>query len=99
MSIDLFFNSLADPLSSYLFHSRPIKREGLTPKTPIVLGDWPQTYAPILQTKLYNLNRVYVGEGEAELADFTPSFLWLLRDFYLTLEEDGRQVGKNPNRP
>lgn len=32
------------------------------------------------------------GEGEAELADFTPSFLWLLRDFYLTLEEDGRQV-------
>ncbi len=33
------------------------------------------------------------GEGEAELADFTPSFLWLLRDFYLTLEEDGRQVG------
>ena len=32
------------------------------------------------------------GEGEAELADFTPSFLWLLRDFYLTLEEDGRQA-------
>ena len=32
------------------------------------------------------------GEGEAELSDFTPAFLWLLRDFYLTLEEDGRQV-------
>ena len=32
------------------------------------------------------------GEGEAELADFTPAFLWLLRDFYLQLEEEGRQV-------
>ena len=29
---------------------------------------------------------------DAELARFTPSFLWLLRDFYLTLEEDGRKV-------
>jgi hypothetical protein len=28
-----------------------------------------------------------------ELASFTPSFLWLLRDFYLRLEdEQGRQV-------
>jgi hypothetical protein len=33
------------------------------------------------------------GESEAaELANFTPSFLWLLRDFYLTLEEDNRTV-------
>ena len=33
------------------------------------------------------------GEGdENELANFTPAFLWLLRDFYLTLEEDGRQA-------
>ena len=32
------------------------------------------------------------GESEAELSNFTPSFLWLLRDFYLTLEEDGRTV-------
>ncbi|KAK9825847.1 hypothetical protein WJX81_003554 [Elliptochloris bilobata] len=33
------------------------------------------------------------GEGEEnELANFTPAFLWLLRDFYLTLEEDGRQL-------
>ena len=31
---------------------------------------------------------------ESDLADFTPSFLWLLRDFYLTLEEDGRKVLK-----
>ena len=27
-----------------------------------------------------------------ELAQFTPSFLWLLRDFYLSLEEDGRKI-------
>jgi hypothetical protein len=37
-----------------------------------------------------------------ELASFTPSFLWLLRDFYLRLEdEQGRQVcatGRWPNR-
>jgi len=37
------------------------------------------------------------GEGEAELADFTPAFLWLLRDFYLQLEEEGRQVN-NPHQ-
>ena len=33
------------------------------------------------------------GESsEAELASFTPAFLWLLRDFYLSLEEEGRPV-------
>ncbi|KAK9918012.1 hypothetical protein WJX75_000546 [Coccomyxa subellipsoidea] len=32
------------------------------------------------------------GESEAELSNFTPSFLWLLRDFYLTLEEEGRTI-------
>ncbi|KAK9820375.1 hypothetical protein WJX72_009644 [[Myrmecia] bisecta] len=32
------------------------------------------------------------GENASELADFTPSFLWLLRDFYLTLEENGRKL-------
>lgn len=31
-------------------------------------------------------------DDSAELASFTPAFLWLLRDFYLRLEEDGRQV-------
>ncbi len=31
-------------------------------------------------------------QDETELAAFTPAFLWLLRDFYLRLEEDGRQV-------
>ena len=30
--------------------------------------------------------------GENDLADFTPAFLWLLRDFYLTLEEEGHKV-------
>jgi hypothetical protein len=29
-----------------------------------------------------------------ELREFTPSFLWLLRDFYLKLEDEaGRKVG------
>ena len=36
---------------------------------------------------------MHTGEADAhELSNFTPSFLWLLRDFYLTLEEDGRTV-------
>lgn len=36
---------------------------------------------------------LFVGQAaESELSEFTPSFLWLLRDFYLQLEEDGRQV-------
>jgi len=32
------------------------------------------------------------AEDPTELASFTPSFIWLLRDFYLKLEEDGRVV-------
>lgn len=33
------------------------------------------------------------GESSrAELAAFTPAFLWLLRDFYLSLEEEGREA-------
>lgn len=31
-------------------------------------------------------------EDQRELGEFTPSFLWLLRDFYFDLEEDGRKV-------
>ena len=27
--------------------------------------------------------------GNERLGDFTPAFLWLLRDFYLKLEEEG----------
>ena len=41
---------------------------------------------------------MHAAEGaqqETELSDFTPAFLWLLRDSYLTLEEDGRQVGQS----
>lgn len=31
---------------------------------------------------------------DKELREFTPSFLWLLRDFYLKLEDEyGRKVG------
>ena len=34
-----------------------------------------------------------VGQApNADLSQFTPSFLWLLRDFYLQLEEGGRQI-------
>jgi hypothetical protein len=35
---------------------------------------------------------LHAGQSSKELAEFTPSFLWLLRDFYLQLEEDGRAV-------
>jgi len=31
-------------------------------------------------------------ENKKELGQFSPSFIWLLRDFYLDLEEDGQQV-------
>jgi hypothetical protein len=36
---------------------------------------------------------VAAAEDAYELRSFTPSFLWLLRDFYLDLEEDGHKVG------
>eukprot|EP00892_Ulva_mutabilis_P000560 jgi/Ulvmu1/10504/UM064_0042.1 len=48
-----------------------------------------------LVTEMTKHIRVRANKGEAaesELSEFTPSFLWLLRDFYLQLEEDGRQV-------
>ncbi|KFM22751.1 Interferon-induced guanylate-binding protein 1 [Auxenochlorella protothecoides] len=47
-----------------------------------------------LVTEMTKHIRVRAGGGEdaSELAAFTPSFLWLLRDFYLTLEEDGRSL-------
>lgn len=32
------------------------------------------------------------ADDATELSGFTPAFLWLLRDFYLDLEEDGRKV-------
>ncbi|GMH33309.1 hypothetical protein BSKO_01143 [Bryopsis sp. KO-2023] len=33
-----------------------------------------------------------VAEGGGSLGEFFPSFLWLLRDFYLDLVEDGRKI-------
>ena len=30
---------------------------------------------------------------DGRLGEYSPTFLWLLRDFYLKLEEDGRKVG------
>lgn len=41
----------------------------------------------------YCLVWLTAGNNE-QLGEFSPTFLWLLRDFYLKLEEDGRQVGK-----
>ena len=35
---------------------------------------------------------ILCSAGAEQLAEFTPSFLWLLRDFYLSLEEDGHKV-------
>ena len=54
-----------------------------------------------LLRKRPDIDAVKVAEGrhifcaagdDDELSQFTPSFLWLLRDFYLALEEDGRKV-------
>lgn len=32
------------------------------------------------------------ADGVTELGSFTPAFLWLLRDFYFDMHEEGRQV-------
>lgn len=40
-----------------------------------------------------------LAEDAHELRSFTPSFLWLLRDFYLDLEEDGHKVIQLDIRP
>ena len=37
------------------------------------------------------------GESSrGELAAFTPAFVWLLRDFYLSLEDEGQEVPPVP---
>ena len=48
-----------------------------------------------LVTEMTQHIRARSSEGPAtgaELGRFAPSFLWLLRDFYLELEEDGRRI-------
>lgn len=49
-----------------------------------------------LVTEMTKHIRVKASDGASadpsELAAFTPSFIWLLRDFYLKLEEDGHTV-------
>lgn len=49
-----------------------------------------------LVTEMTKHIRVKAGKaddaGVGNLGDFAPSFLWLLRDFYLKLEQDGRWV-------
>ena len=32
------------------------------------------------------------GATKEEIGQFSPGFIWLLRDFYLDLEEDGLEV-------
>ncbi|GAX73400.1 hypothetical protein CEUSTIGMA_g853.t1 [Chlamydomonas eustigma] len=45
-----------------------------------------------LVTEMTKHIRVKAGGGNERLGDFTPSFLWLLRDFYLKLEDEGVKV-------
>ena len=45
-----------------------------------------------LVTEMTKHIRVRAGGGPEKLGDFTPAFLWLLRDFYLRLEDEGKQV-------
>ena len=49
-----------------------------------------------LVTEMTKHIRVRASDGASsdpsELSAFTPSFIWLLRDFYLKLEEEGRAV-------
>jgi len=47
-----------------------------------------------LVTEMTKHIRVRAGQGDdASLGEFTPAFLWLLRDFYLKLEEEeGRKI-------
>lgn len=49
-----------------------------------------------LVTEMTKHIRVRASDGvsadPSELSAFTPSFVWLLRDFYLKLEEDGRNL-------
>ncbi len=41
---------------------------------------------------IYKSSMLAENSNEADLASFTPSFLWLLRDFYLSFEEEGEAV-------
>ncbi|MEW5312047.1 MAG: hypothetical protein WDW38_003708 [Sanguina aurantia] len=46
-----------------------------------------------LVTEMTKHIRVRAGAEEGqELGEYAPAFLWLLRDFYLKLEEDGRKI-------
>ncbi|KAG6549388.1 hypothetical protein Mapa_009107 [Marchantia paleacea] len=48
-----------------------------------------------LVTEMTKLIRVRASQGQtsaAELGQFSPLFLWLLRDFYLDLTESGRRI-------
>ena len=46
----------------------------------------------MLQNHIDQQHAYAENSSEEDLASFTPSFLWLLRDFYLSLEEEGHSV-------
>lgn len=78
----------------------PCAPKPLCPKAPVPKSPCAQTcvYPQHLFKNKGNscidtINNHTGSSSEAELSSFTPSFLWLLRDFYLRLEaEDGRTV-------
>ncbi len=61
-----------------------------------VVGRGQESFCKIENLKTGMLLELDVAvAGNERLGDFTPAFLWLLRDFYLRLEEEGgRKVRK-----
>ena len=61
-----------------------------------VLEAWSCVCHVLLRGQVTKHIRVRAGGSRPasarDLAAFTPTFLWLLRDFYLQLEDDGRPV-------
>jgi hypothetical protein len=47
---------------------------------------------PPAQCQLLHLLKYAGASGSAGAADFSPAFLWLLRDFQFQLNDEGRQV-------
>ncbi len=63
------------------------------------LPSWLTSSVPVVGVAAQVTKHIRVRAGSAagessraELAAFTPAFLWLLRDFYLSLEEEGREA-------
>ncbi len=55
---------------------------------------WTHSVAPHIHLKSCPLSPSAPAEDPSSLAEFTPSFMWLLRDFYYDLTDDkGVKVG------